>query len=123
MDSTEIVNQPTRLIFLGDESLADGFRLIGFETYPNPTSEAADRLLRDLGRRQQRAFVIVDDALMREDIPHLRQVRREGGRIIVIAVPRLNAPTVLASEVADRLAAMFGAATLQSGATGEPSPS
>ncbi len=118
MDTHLGAGQPTRILFLGEESLADGFRLIGFETHPNPAPETVDRILRDLRRNREKAFVIVDDEVMREEIPSLKQVRREGGRIVVISVPRLNAPPVLASEVANRLAALFGAATLQSGQSG-----
>ena len=109
--------RPTRLLFLGEESLADGFRLIGFETHANPQPDEVDRILRDLRRNREKAFVVVDDAVMGQDAPNLKLVRREGGRIVVIAVPPLSAPTVLVSEVADRLAALFGSATLQSGAT------
>ncbi|WP_295390107.1 V-type ATP synthase subunit F [uncultured Thiodictyon sp.] len=108
----------TRMLFLGEASLADGFRLIGFETIADPTPEAADQVFRDLSRNREKAFVIVDDRIIRADCPNLRQVRREGGRIVVISVPPLNAPTVLASEVADRLTALFGAGT--SGHPGGP---
>ena len=109
----------TRMLFLGEDRLADGFRLIGFETYPNPDPQDVDRILRDLQRQREKAVVVVDEAVMSQDIPNLRRVRREGGRIVVIAVPALNAPPKLTSEVAARLAALFGAATLQSGQTGE----
>jgi vacuolar-type H+-ATPase subunit F/Vma7 len=101
--------RPTRLLFLGEASLADGFRLIGFETRPDPSPQEVDLLLRELCRNRQKAFVVVDDQLMRAGLPQLERVRNEGGRILVIAVPRLNAPPVLASEVADRLTALFGA--------------
>ncbi len=115
---------PTRMLFLGEESLADGFRLIGFETHPNPTLEEADRVFRDLSRNREKAFVVVDDRVMAADIPHLKRVRREGGRILVIAVPLLNAPPVLSSEVSDRLTALFGAgpgaATAPTGPTAHP---
>lgn len=114
METPSEQGHTTRLLFLGEESLADGFRLIGFETHPNPAPEEVDRILRNLQRNQERALVIVDDAVMREDIPNLKRVRREGGRILVIAVPRLNESPVLASEVADRLATLFGQATLRS---------
>ncbi len=110
---------PTRLLFFGEERLADGFRLIGFESFANPDPREVDRLLRDLQRQQEQAFVVVDEAVMGQDIPQLQRVLREGGRIVVIAVPALNAPPKLTSAVAARLAALFGAATLQSGATGE----
>jgi vacuolar-type H+-ATPase subunit F/Vma7 len=96
------------MLFLGDDGLADGFRLIGFETFPNPEPSEVDRVFRDLLKAGERAFVIVDDALMRAEIPGLLQVRAEGGRIVVASVPRLQGPPRLASDVADRLDAMFG---------------
>jgi vacuolar-type H+-ATPase subunit F/Vma7 len=102
----------TRMLFLGDDSLADGFRLIGFETYPDPTPEEVDRIFRELQRGRDNAFVIVDDRIMQSDIQGLRQVRREGGRIVVAAVPPLKAQPRLTSDVADRLAAMFGSSNL-----------
>jgi vacuolar-type H+-ATPase subunit F/Vma7 len=106
--------RPTRMLFLGEQSLADGFRLIGFETRADPSPQEVELLLRELGRRRERAFVVVDDRVMGADCPQLQRVRREGGRIVVIAVPRLNAPAVLSSEVADRLTALFGAAAVHS---------
>jgi vacuolar-type H+-ATPase subunit F/Vma7 len=102
----------TRLLFLGDQALADGFRLIGFETHADPDPDTVDRLLRDLQRSREHAFVIVDEGLMAAQIPGLMQVRDEGGRIVVIAVPPLRGEPRLSSEVADRLAAMFGGAAL-----------
>lgn len=112
--------RPTRMLFLGEETLADGFRLIGFETHANPDPEEVDRILGDLRRNREKAFVLVDDGVMGQDPPNLRRVRKEGGRIVVIAIPSLNVPTILASEVADRLTALFGNAGSQSG---HPGPS
>ena len=79
----------TRMLFLGDDSLADGFRLIGFETHPNPSLEQVDRIFLDLIRSRDRAFVIVDEQVMRFDAGNLQRVRAEGGRIVVVAVPTL----------------------------------
>ena len=103
-------HQGTRMLFLGDESLADGFRLIGFETYPDPEPAVVDQIFTDLIRRGDKAFAIVDEALMRAKIPGLERVRSEGGRVVVAAVPRLREKPRLASDVADRLDAMFGKA-------------
>jgi vacuolar-type H+-ATPase subunit F/Vma7 len=107
--------RPTRMLFLGEDSLADGFRLIGFETFSNPSPEEIDRIFRELLRGRDNAFVIIDDQTMGSDIPALRQVRREGGRIVVASVPALKDPPRLASDVADRLAAMFGSSNLMPG--------
>ena len=101
-------DRTTRMLFLGDDSLADGFRLIGFETFPNPQPAEAEKLFRELIRNGDRAFAIVDDHLMQADIPSLQQVRSEGGRIVVASVPRLKEAPHLASDVAERLNAMFG---------------
>jgi vacuolar-type H+-ATPase subunit F/Vma7 len=98
----------TRMLFLGDDRLADGFRLIGFETLPNPDPVRMDKLFGELQRNRERAFIIVDDHIMRSGSKGLEQVRREGGRIIVVSIPRLDEAPRLASEVADRLAATFG---------------
>ncbi len=106
--------QPTRMLFLGDDSLADGFRLIGFETFPSPEPSELERVFRDLIRAQTKAFVIVDDRLMAQDIPTLAQVRREGGRIVVVAIPALKDPPKLTSEVAQRLQALFGTTAMTS---------
>jgi vacuolar-type H+-ATPase subunit F/Vma7 len=105
-------DRPTRMLFLGEDRLADGFRLIGFETLANPDSDLVDRTLRDLLRGREKAFVVVDDAVMQQEIPSLKRVRREGGRIVVIAVPALGERPKLGSEVARRLAALFGSAVV-----------
>jgi vacuolar-type H+-ATPase subunit F/Vma7 len=104
--------RPTRMLFLGDDSLADGFRLIGFETFPNPEPEEVDRIFRELQRGRENAFVVVDDRIMQSEVSGLREVRREGGRIVVAAVPALKEPPRLASDVADRLRAMFGSSNI-----------
>jgi vacuolar-type H+-ATPase subunit F/Vma7 len=98
----------TRMLFLGDDSLAEGFSVIGFEAHPNPSPAEVDRVFRELLAAREKAFVIVDDAVMGLDVENLRRVRREGGRIVVVAVPPLTAPATLSSEVAERLASMFG---------------
>lgn len=108
MSEALAVSPDTQMLFLGEQALADGFRLIGFETHPDPSPEEVDKRLRELQRDRARAFVIVDEDLMQADIAALRQVRREGGRIVVIAVPRLQADPRLHSDVAARLSAMFG---------------
>jgi len=108
MAKTADLAHTTRMLFLGDDSLADGFRLIGFETFPNPDTAEVERLFRDLLRTGEKAFVIVDDQLMQAGISGLERVRAEGGRIVVASIPRLKEPPRLASDVADRLDSMFG---------------
>lgn len=102
----------TRMVFLGADSLADGFRLIGFETHPNPSADDVDQVFRSLRKSRDKAFVVVDEAVMRSGAGNLARVRREGGRIVVVAVPPLAGPVQLESEVADRLQTMFGSSNL-----------
>jgi vacuolar-type H+-ATPase subunit F/Vma7 len=102
----------TRMLFLGADSLADGFRLIGFETHANPSAADVDQVFRSLRKSRDRAFVVVDDGVMRSGAANLARVRREGGRIVVVSVPPLAGPVRLESEVADRLQAMFGSNNL-----------
>ncbi|MBK1630583.1 ATPase [Thiohalocapsa halophila] len=104
----------TRMLFLGADSLADGFRLIGFEAHANPSPEDVDQIFRQLHQSRDKAFVIVDEDVMRSGAANLARVRREGGRVVVIAVPPLAGPVQLESEVADRLQAMFGSSQLGS---------
>ncbi|MCG6940256.1 MAG: ATPase [Thiohalocapsa sp.] len=102
----------TRMLFLGEDSLADGLRLIGFETHADPRAEDVDQVFRELLKSRDRAFVLVDERVMRSGAANLARVRREGGRIVVVAVPPLAGPVQLQSEVADRLAALFGSGNL-----------
>lgn len=109
--TTATPDRPSRLLFLGEDSLCDGFRLIGFETLSNPSDQEVETLLAHLIREREQAFVIVDQRLMQANIPSLRHIRREGGRILLIAVPPLRTPDDLASEVAERVRTLFGNST------------
>ena len=58
--------------------------------------------------------VILATPVLAQDIPALTQVRREGGRIVVVAIPALKDPPKLTSEVAARLQALFGTSNMTS---------
>ncbi len=108
--------RPTRQLFIGSHALADGFRLIGFETIVDPEPSQVNRILRDLHRGRESAFVVFDDAIMDWEMPMLAQLRREGGRIVMISLPPLEAhPPRLSSDVANRLEKLFGTGNLSPG--------
>jgi vacuolar-type H+-ATPase subunit F/Vma7 len=44
------------MIFMGEAQLADGFRLIGFETWADPSFDEVEKLVRDLIVRRQNVF-------------------------------------------------------------------
>ena len=79
------------MLFLGDSTLGDGFRLIGFESLNNPSEEQVERVFRELINKQ---------------------VLAEGGRVVVTTIPPLTAPGELSREVAEQLRAMFGSSTM-----------
>jgi vacuolar-type H+-ATPase subunit F/Vma7 len=82
----------TRMLFLGDAALTDGFQLIGFETWADPTAEKLDKVLEELLESKGNAFIILDTRLAESSSPMLERVRREGRRILITVVPPLNDP-------------------------------
>ncbi|MEJ1296175.1 MAG: V-type ATP synthase subunit F [Candidatus Sedimenticola sp. (ex Thyasira tokunagai)] len=99
---------PTRMLFMGDASLTDGFQLIGFETWPDPTTAELDQVLKQLVESKQNAFIIIDSALSRRNPVMLRQIREEGGRIVVTEVPPLNDPENCHCIVDTQIQALLG---------------
>lgn len=84
--------EQTRQVFLGEASLATGFRLAGFEVYPDADVDQLDRMLERLQADRTHAFVVIDHQLADAGSRRLDEVRREGGRILVTQVPALTAP-------------------------------
>ena len=82
----------TRMLFLGDAALTDGFQLIGFETWADPTAEELDKVLEELLDSKRNAFIILDTRLSESSSPMLERVRRESRRILITVVPPLNDP-------------------------------
>lgn len=102
----------TRMLFLGDAALTDGFQLIGFETWADPSVAELDRVLAELVEQKTNAFVILDSRLAQQNSPMLRRVRAEGGRIIVTEVPQLNEPGDMHSEIDNQARSMLGDSNL-----------
>jgi vacuolar-type H+-ATPase subunit F/Vma7 len=102
----------TRLIFMGEAALTEGFRLIGFETYADASEKDLDRVLADLLQSRARAFLVLDDSLAQCCSTRLRQVRTEGGRIVVTEVPRLREPQEFRGALDDQVRSLLGGADL-----------
>ena len=98
----------TRQVFLGAASLATGFRLAGFEVYPNADAAQLDRLLDELRASRTPALVVIDQDLAESDSQRLELVRSEGGRILLTQVPPLNRPDEMRSSVDDRIEQLLG---------------
>lgn len=98
----------TRQLFLGDASLATGFRLAGFEVFPDADAVQLDRLLEQLLAKRTPAFVVIDQRLAESDSRRLDEVRREGGRILLTQVPPLIQPEHMHSAIDDRIRQLLG---------------
>ncbi len=98
----------TRQLFLGDASLATGFRLAGFEVFPDADAAQLDQLLSELLATRNPAFVVIDQALAASESRRLEEVRREGGRILLTQVPPLTRPEQMHSAIDDRIQQLLG---------------
>jgi vacuolar-type H+-ATPase subunit F/Vma7 len=98
----------TRQVFLGEAALASGFRLAGFEVYPDASVDTLERLLDELMVARSHAFVIIDQRLAESDSKHLETVRSEGGRILITQVPPLTRPEAMHSSVDHHIRQLLG---------------
>jgi vacuolar-type H+-ATPase subunit F/Vma7 len=98
----------TRQLFLGDASLATGFRLAGFEVFPDAGVDTLDRVLDGLLAERTPAFVVIDHDLAAAQSRRVEEVQREGGRILLTQVPPLAAPGKMMSSVDKQIALLLG---------------
>jgi vacuolar-type H+-ATPase subunit F/Vma7 len=103
----------TRMLFLGDAALTDGFRLIGFETWADPDIEQLDQLLGELLESRSNAFLILDSRLSGVGSKLLEQVRNESGRILITLVPPLNDPDGFHCAIDQRVNSMLDNGSLE----------
>jgi vacuolar-type H+-ATPase subunit F/Vma7 len=103
----------TRMLFLGERALAEGFALIGFETWPDATVAELDRLLEELRQARTRAFVVVDQRLAQGGSRLLPLVYDEGGRIMVSEVPPLAHPEAFRLDIDAQVEALLGGQRLE----------
>ena len=100
--------EQTRQVFLGEASLATGFRLAGFEVHPDADAAELDALLEQLQATRTPAFVVIDQQLAESGSRRLDAVRQEGGRILLTQVPSLARPETMRSAVDDRIQQLLG---------------
>ncbi len=105
--------KPTRMIALGSAALTGGFNLIGFETVADASPQSLEQLLAELFTTRQKALVLVEEGLARSNGPWLRRVRNEGGRIVVVEVPPLQAPADYRPPVEDLVESILGPSALE----------
>ena len=103
MQEAENRLRPARLIAMGDEALMQGFALIGFETWPDAGEQELEALLGELIAGKAQALLLLQSRLARSDVPNLRQVLNEGGRLVVAEIPSLAAAEGFQSSIEELL--------------------
>lgn len=98
----------TRQLFLGEANLATGFRLAGFEVFPDADIDQLESVLEQLMNARTPAFVVIDQGLADADSKRLERVRSEGGRILVTQVPALTRPDHMRSAIDDHIQQLLG---------------
>jgi vacuolar-type H+-ATPase subunit F/Vma7 len=99
---------PVRNIFVGGHALADGFRLIGFETLTDPDAQSLDHLLLEIQREKQRALLIIENSVSQSGSKLLEQIRSEGGIIVISEIPSLYDPDNFQSDLDEQLKKLTG---------------
>jgi vacuolar-type H+-ATPase subunit F/Vma7 len=97
-----------RLLFLGEQALAEGFALIGFETWPDASVAQLDEVLGSLRHESQGAFVVIDQQLAASDSELLPLIAAEGRHVVVIEVPTLADPQGFRLDIDDQVQALLG---------------
>lgn len=100
--------ETTRQLFFGEATLATGFRLAGFEVFPDADIAQLDQVLEELVARRAHAFVVVDQRLAESNSARVESVRSEGGRILLTQVPPLTRPEQMHSAIDDRIQQLLG---------------
>ncbi len=108
MEASATEHTAARLIFMGEAALTEGFRLIGFEVWADPSPEQLQTVLEELESSQMRAFIVIDQSLESASCAALERVRMEGGHILVTSVPRINEPHRFRSSIDDQIQSLLG---------------
>jgi len=101
------------MIAMGGAGLAQGFALIGFETWPDASEEQLETLLNELLEHQDNALVFLEPYLARCDCAPLRRAQQESGRVVVIEVPPLHDPEAYQPAVEELVASVLGSRALE----------
>jgi vacuolar-type H+-ATPase subunit F/Vma7 len=107
------LSAPARMIALGSSALMEGFELVGFETFSDPTPEMLEDLFRELLRKQQAALVVIEQGLTRKPGRHLMRAQSEGGRIVITEIPEIHLGGGYHSRVENLVQSILGPSALE----------
>ncbi|NJO15516.1 MAG: hypothetical protein HC877_07150 [Thioploca sp.] len=105
-----------KLIFMGSQTLAEGFALLGFETVSNATVETVENILGQLLKDKASALIFLEDNLTAKPGPMFLQARTQAAGMIITEIPSLNRPENYRPPVEDLVAKVLGPSVL------DPSP-
>jgi len=103
----------TRMIAMGNRPLMEGFSLLGFETWPNASSEDLDKLLIELLKADQKALLLLETHLSQSQSSVLSKVRTHGGKVLVTEIPAINAAHEFHPFVEDLVVQILGKNALE----------
>jgi len=101
-----------KLLFMGSQALAEGFNLLGFETFPAATQDTVEQQLSQLLKEQQPAIVFLENYLVQQPGPAFLRARSQAAGIIITELPPLNAPTTYHPSVEELITRVLGPSIL-----------
>ena len=102
-----------KIIAIGNAALMDGFALLGIETYADASAQEINTVLSELTRSRERALVYLQQDLMSDDIPLIRQLRAPGGSILICEIPDLHTADDYQPEVEKLIGRVLGSSVLE----------
>ena len=101
-----------KLIFMGSKALADGFALLGFEIFPDASSEMLENELAKILKEKERALIFVENDLTQQPGPFFLRARSKSAEIIITEIPPLKSPNTYHPSVENLVVRVLGASVL-----------
>lgn len=109
---------------MGQKALTEGFALLGFETFPDATTDQVESLLMGLLKRPEKALIFLESTLTHKHtaktpddiLPALARARREAAWVIITEIPPLHSPKEYRPSVETLLARVLGDSVLDKSA-------
>ena len=102
-----------RIVAFGSAALMDGFALLGIQTHADPAASEIEDYLDGLVRARERALVFMQQDLAQADIPAVRQLRQQGGSILICEIPGLQAGGDYRPQVDQLIRRVLGPSVLE----------
>ena len=97
-----------RILAIGNRALMDGFALLGIETYADIGPAEMEQLLAELNQQGERALVYLQQDLAQADIPVLKYLRNEGGKVLISEIPDILSADAYQASVDQLIGRVMG---------------